>query len=479
MLDEASIRSELKRLAREEHVQTVADDFTRNYYSGIDSLHYVWLSRNGINDGADSLLAWLQIVDEEGLSKKSFCVKEIAEDLQRLKNLDFDGKENNINSVAARFEYHLTKACLRYTYGQRFGFVNPYRAYNMFDIEKDSTSRTPKTHGLYDIVIDQPTKDYAWDVLRKVGKDSIAAYLREIQPKGTLYSQLKSMLAKADSADADQRQRIICNMERCRWRNQTPINDNEKHIVVNIPAFHLYAKDGGQQTLDMKIVCGAVKTKSPQLSSRIEYFELNPKWVIPYSIIKNDVAHHAGDGGYFARHRYDIVNTTTGQQVSGDAVTRQMLLSGNYRVAQKGGSGNSLGRIVFRFKNSFAVYLHDTSTPSAFNREVRALSHGCIRLSKPFDLSQFVLNDPDEWLADRIRMAMGKPAQTQRGKRYVSEHTDEEVMKVITRVPVNPSVPVHIIYYTMYYDETGVLQNWKDIYGFDALILKHLQPYRQ
>ena len=471
-----SIHQELNKIAGQGKAATVADSRTRQYYTASDSCQLLWVRRYGIDDRADSLVAWLHRVKEEGLSDMAFFVNDIEADLKRYRQLDFDERENSINRVVARLEYKLTNACLRYSYGQRFGFVNPYRAYNQYDVEKtDSTGRVIKYRGLYDVDIDQPAKDYDQEVIRKIKNDSIIPYLREIQPQGKLYRQLKNMLAKSDSAN--ERKRIICNMERCRWRELQPIQEEGKHIVVNIPAFHLYAYNGNSTELDMKVVCGAVTTKTPQLSSNIEWMEINPQWVIPMSIISKEVAHHAGDSNYFLKHRYNIYERVSNRVLSGSEVTRQMLLSGKYRVAQKGGAGNSLGRIVFRFKNSFSVYLHDTSNPSAFNREVRAMSHGCVRVAQPFDLSQFVLDAPDEWLTERIRIAMGLPAETERGMKYVKNHTEEEVNKVIGHVTVSPSVPVHIIYYTLWYDETGVLQQWPDVYGYDNLLWKHLKPY--
>jgi murein L,D-transpeptidase YcbB/YkuD len=161
-------------------------------------------------------------------------------------------------------------------------------------------------------------------------------------------------------------------------------------------------------------------------------------------------------------------------------VSRQMLLSGNYRVAQKGGAGNSLGRIVFRFKNRYSVYLHDTSTPSAFQRDVRSLSHGCVRVSKPFELANFVLGNPDEWLLDRIRIGMGQQAQTDQGRQWLRAHPDKgDLKKLIGYVGVKPHVPLYIIYNTMWPDENGVWREWPDVYGYDDVIWKQMQPYMQ
>ena len=139
--------------------------------------------------------------------------------------------------------------------------------------------------------------------------------------------------------------------------------------------------------------------------------EVNPQWVIPMSIIEDDVAKRAGDTTYFNRNRYHIFDRQTNKELPVTEVSKAMLLSGKYRVAQEGGAGNSLGRIIFRFKNNFSVFLHDTSNPGAFERSQRSMSHGCVRVAKPFNLCQFVLGeDADEWLMDRIRISMGRMA---------------------------------------------------------------------
>ena len=473
VISQQLVEQHLNQLKANDRQQTEADIQTRAYYPG----QLLWVDKYGVDAKADTLLSWLHKVDEIGLTKRSFGVRQIEQDLHRMRTLTFDDA-NPISLVAARLDYQLTKACLRYCYGQRFGFVNPHRLFNHLDVEKqDSTKRIIKYRGLFDVAMDLPTRQYATDVLRKVKNDSLTALLYEVQPTDDNYLYLKQQLPK-DSSLA-YRRRIIVNMERCRWRRHQPIATQGKRIIVNIPAYHLYAYNGNGM-LDMRVVCGARTTKSPQLTSNIEYMEVNPQWVIPMSIIKNEVSHRAGDTAYFARHRYDIVNKETNQVVNAASVSRQMLISGKYRVAQKGGAGNSLGRIVFRFKNNYSVYLHDTSTPSAFEREARALSHGCIRVSKPFDLAEFVLDNPDEWLLDRIRIGMGQQPQTSQGRQWLHAHPNkDDVKKLIGYVGVQPHVPLYIIYYTMWPDETGIWREWPDVYGYDDVIWKHMQTYLQ
>ena len=475
VLSAPEIRQQLAIMAGADGGQTEADHEVRKYYKQ-QHAPMLWVDAAGVDQRADSLLGWLHQLGDIGLSEQAFGVKAIEQDLALFRSLAFDEDKNRASLVAARLEYRLTKACMRYCYGQRFGFVNPHRTLNKLDIEKQDTARRyVKYRGLFDVDIDSPDDHYASSVVSKITGDSIADYLREIQPKDAFYQRLKSMLPQASTPE--QRQRIMVNMERCRWRRHQPIATEGKRIVVNIPAFHLYAFSP-QESLDMRVVCGGVNTKTPQLSSNIEWMEANPQWVIPTSIIENEVARRAGDSAYFARNRYNIVDKSSGQTLDASQVSRQMLLSGKYRIAQKGGAGNSLGRIVFRFKNSFSVFLHDTSTPGAFQRDTRALSHGCVRVSKPFELARFVLDSPDEWLLDRIRIAMGLTPETEQGQQWILSHPDPESRnKIIGHITVSPRVPLFIIYYTLWPDEAGVLQTWPDVYGYDKVMWNQLKPY--
>ena len=474
VLSTSEIHQQLQQMAGSDAVKTESDREVRNYYNKSNS-PLLWVERTGFDQSADSLLAWLHLLGEIGFSEQAFEVKRIENDLNTFRSLAFDDK-NKASEVAARLEYRLTKVCMRYCYGQRFGFVNPHRLLNNLDVEKEDSARNyVKYRGLFDVGIDKPDGRYMSFVINKIANDSLAAYLSEIQPKDAFYQKLKSMLPQASSSE--QRQRILVNMERSRWRRHQPLDIDGKHIVVNIPAYHLYAYSP-EETLDMRVVCGNVKTKTPQLSSNIEWMEANPQWVIPTSIIENEVSHRAGDSAYFARNRYNIVDKATNQTMDSRQVSRQMLLSGKYRVAQQGGAGNSLGRIIFRFKNSFSVFLHDTSTPSAFQRDTRALSHGCVRVSKPFELARFVLDSPDDWLLDRIRIAMGLDPETEQGIEWVGTHPEQEDRnKIIGYIPVKPRVPIYIIYYTLWPDEAGVLQTWPDVYGYDKVMWNQLKPF--
>ena len=441
----------------------------------------LWVNKQGVTPMADTLLQRLIHVDEIGFASTGFKVQEIESDLQRFKALDFDGT-HTVNDVIARLEYNLTKAYLTYVAGQRYGFVNPKAAINRVESKPDSAGNVKVTFvNQFDIPVLRPNKDFYAKAFHKIAADSVGEMMSEVEPQSALYRQLLRQLA--DSTSEASRKRILVNMERCRWQEKNPMPSTGKRVVVNVPAFMLYAF-GPDSTMVMKIGCGATKTKTPLLTSAIEYMQVNPEWNIPQSIIKNDVMHHAGDSSYFARHRYYIADRSTGQKVAIGSVSKAMLASGKYRVSQNGGRGNSLGRIVFRFKNNFSVYLHDTSTPAFFQNSWRGVSHGCVRVQRPFDLAHFLLGDIDDWTLDKIRISMDIPPVTAQGKEYISSHTPEEnengrklPHKLISYMPLKPHVPLYILYYTIYPDENGVVRNYPDVYGYDQLIWNHLKKF--
>ena len=475
-LNSQTIKENLEHICRNDHNDNYAAKRVHQYYRNNGKL--IWVDYTGVDSRADTLLATLNTrLPEIGFNENVFCVKQIAEDLERMRTLCFD-ESNPINLVAARLDFNLTSAYLRYVIGQRFGFVNPNYILNRYDARDRDTAGTVLSYRhLFDINMAHPDDSYVNRALKRITTDSLGHYLHQVEPTSKLYSRLQQMLKESSSS---LRRRIQINMERCRWREEQQPEQSPKYIIVNVPAFHLWAVCP-DSIVDMKVACGALKTKTPLLSSKITHMEINPEWVIPMSIIRDDVARHAGDSSYFARHRYYITNRKTGQRLSPKAVTSAMLNSGNYRVAQQGGQGNSLGRIIFRFPNNFSVFLHDTSSPGAFGRDNRGVSHGCVRVQRPFDLAVFLMDDcPDEWLLDKLRISMGMKPQTDRGREFLDELDPSEPTPVLVRsLTVNPRVPIYITYYTIFQTPDGSIQYYPDVYGYDDAIGEALKTYIQ
>ena len=387
----------------------------------------------GVSEDADSLLAFLRReAPLNGLDTLAFFVPQIAADLSIIHSLAFDSLGVDINEVLPRLDYCLSKAYVRYTSGQRYGFVRPDKLFNRLQMKSDGSG--------YARLFDYELKAHDYkQALEQISGGNRMGFLAESKPSSPIYEALKQRLAQSQQ---------------------------------------LWAV-GPDSVLNMRICCGASATKTPLLISSISHIQVNPEWVIPHNIVKTDVARHAGDSSYFARNHYSIIDRSSGDTLNPVRVSSESLQSGKLRVSQKGGAGNSLGRIVFRFQNNFSVYLHDTNNRGAFQRDRRTLSHGCVRVQDPFGLACFLLPDLDERTLDRLRISMDIPPVTDKGREYLDEHAeDPRPFRLVNHRDVSPQVPVYLIYYTAYPNPaSGVIDLWPDIYGYDAAITGAIKPF--
>jgi murein L,D-transpeptidase YcbB/YkuD len=224
---------------------------------------------------------------------------------------------------------------------------------------------------------------------------------------------------------------IAANMERHRWM---PRALPERYIYVNVPAFHLAAYDGDKPPLEMKVIVGQEYEgrTTPVFADSMETVVFRPYWNITPDIQAKEIEPKiASDPGYMAEENLEYYS---------DGGTR--------RIRQKPGPKNALGFVKFLFPNSFNIYLHDTPNHELFEKDVRAFSHGCIRLEKPAELAQWVLG----WDAGRVQQMMGGTADNQ-------------------AVKVPRKLPVFIIYGTAYVND-GQLHFGNDLYHRDDKLVK-------
>ena len=243
---------------------------------------------------------------------------------------------------------------------------------------------------------------------------------------------------------------IAANLERFRW---LPRSLGDRYIFVNVPAFRAEAYDEGGRVLDMRVIVGAEydDRSTPAFSDSMSYVVFRPYWNVPENIALNEVlpaAHR--DPSYMQRNHYEVVRgwredaPALGQYVPGaDAIA-----SGAVRIRQRPGDHNALGLVKFMFPNDFDIYLHHTPAEELFERDIRAFSHGCIRVEKPVELAQFVLG----WDAERVRAAM-------------------ESGPGAHQVNLERKIPVYILYLTAYLRD-GALHFGNDLYHRDAALTK-------
>jgi murein L,D-transpeptidase YcbB/YkuD len=227
---------------------------------------------------------------------------------------------------------------------------------------------------------------------------------------------------------------VAANLERHRWMPRTL---GTRHIIVNVPAFHLEAWDAGKRALDMRVIVGEEyeDRKTAVFSDTMSTIVFRPYWYVTDDIAEKELWPKINaDPGYMAEHDYETFQE-----------------NGKTRIRQTPGDSNSLGLVKFLFPNAFNIYLHDTPSRTLFQKDVRAFSHGCIRLERPAELAAWVLG----WPADSVRRAMQTPP-------------DNKEVKVPRRVPV------YITYFTTY-EQDGRLHFGNDLYDRDAEMVRAMQ----
>ncbi len=289
--------------------------------------------------------------------------------------------------------------------------------------------------------------DLAGSLHRAADEGKLADWLRRIQPVHPEYAALQKALAGLQN-DATSIRQIGANLER--WR-RLPDALGDRHFLVNIPEYHLYAREQGRVALDMKVIVGTPDSPTPVFSDEMEVVVFSPYWNIPDTIVAGETAPAvARDPRYLARNQIEIIRASKagGTRVDPADVDwndPEELKQLSFR--QRPGAQNALGHIKFLFPNPYNVYLHDTPADKLFARSGRAFSHGCVRLEVPEALAKYVLRGDPEWTDEAIRDAM---------------HSGVE-----KHVKLTAPIPVHIVYFTARADADGRLHLWPDIYGLD------------
>ncbi len=249
---------------------------------------------------------------------------------------------------------------------------------------------------------------------------------------------------------------IELNLERMRW---TSGNLAHRYIKINIADFKLSVIEHGRSILSMNVIVGKPYWHTPVLSELMTYTVFNPTWKIPESILKEELLPKViANPSYLAERDISILSSwaDNANKIDPSTISWPNVEEDNfpYRMRQEPGPLNPLGNIKFIFPNRFNVYLHDTPGKSHFSKKIRSFSHGCIRISKPVDLAEYLLQNNPKWTRGKILTAI-KSRRTQ-------------------AVTLPEAIQIHILYLTAWVDEQGTLQFRNDIYGRDERLYKAL-----
>ena len=296
--------------------------------------------------------------------------------------------------------------------------------------------------------------------------------------------EIGNQTIKALNQDFKTRYKIVAiNLERMRWKPEKIITN--KYVHVNVADMTLRAMRGDTLVHSMRVCVGQPpKHKTPLLYGKMYELVLNPTWTVPSSIIINEISRKmAYDPGYLSRNQMKVYKNR--EQVSAYSVPWSNISKSYqpYVIVQDAGPGNSLGRIKFNFSNPFNVYLHDTNAKSVFQRHYRAVSHGCVRVEKPLELSFFCMSDIDSTnkkqvskrtiLKDQILYSIDKTPLTRAGKEYIDSVAKG---KKLSKVELNPGVAVLLDYKTCFTGVKGDVQYCNDHYKMDSLLISKLRP---
>jgi len=253
---------------------------------------------------------------------------------------------------------------------------------------------------------------------------------------------------------------VETSMERWRWMPRTL---GGQYILVNVPGFEMNFIRNDRPILSMRTITGDKKHTSPSFQSKITQVVFNPTWTVPTSIaIKELLPQQIEDPNFLSKSDMEVfMKDKKGNKDASNATYNPQEIDWSqfsennfpYLLVQRPGPENSLGRIKFQTPNKFGIYLHDTPYRHLFSRDVRALSHGCIRLEKPEQLAAMLLGENHN--------------PTPESAKQVVSLIDA---KKTIRHNLTQTVPVYIVYMTTWVDNNGIVQVRDDIYDRNSKI---------
>lgn len=254
---------------------------------------------------------------------------------------------------------------------------------------------------------------------------------------------------------ADYILQLELNLERCRWRI---LPTETRFVCVNIPKFEMRVMEEDSLILKSKVIVGNPPLHpTPLLKSRITNFLIYPYWNVPYSIATKEILPILKrDTSYIRKNNFVVLNSYN-VPVNPAYINWKKYKEDFFpwRLRQATGIDNSLGILKFNFSNKFGVYMHDTDHRSLFGKEMRALSHGCIRLEKFVDFAKYLIRE------DSVKYPLDS---------LLHDLTYEKQKYVYLRNPI----PIYINYFTAEVNDSGELFFFYDVYGYDEKMKKAL-----
>ena len=393
----------------------------------------VWVTESGYTAAAELIRAEIGRANEWGLEASAFRIVQL------------NGREKLEPAERVEAEVELSLAILQYARFARGGRTEPLALSRNLD-------RTP-------LLLD-PGKVIA----DAVASESPDAYLRSLHPRHPQFERLRRQFVdskvepstdakdrvtkqRPNSRDALSREKLLVNMEQWRWM---PDDLGRFYVWVNIPEYKVRVIKDGREIHSERVIVGGKATPTPILSDEMEHIIFNPRWNVPDSIKVNELLPSLAIGDSSVLSRQNLRVALGGRDIDPRSVEWSRTDIKKYYFYQPPGSSNALGIVKFLFPNRHDVYLHDTPSKSLFNSQVRAFSHGCIRVRHPMKLAELLLAEDQGWDADRVAKTVHRGPQDNQ---------------------INVSkIPVHLTYFTAAVDDDGRVHTFSDVYDHEHRI---------
>lgn len=243
--------------------------------------------------------------------------------------------------------------------------------------------------------------------------------------------------AMTGHSNAEKIEKLLVAMEAVRW---LPADLGSRYVFINAPAFRASYFNEGKEQVSMRVVVGSKANQTYFFQDQIQTVEFNPYWGVPKSIIVNEMLPKLrADPSYLDRLGYEV--SYGGRKVASSQIDWNATHAVDVR--QPPGGDNALGELKILFPNEHAIYMHDTPSKSYFNRDMRALSHGCVRLAEPRVMAAAVMGTTVEEIGKQIASGQNRAVQ------------------------VPEKIPVYVSYFTAWPNKDGVIEYFDDVYGRD------------
>jgi hypothetical protein len=288
------------------------------------------------------------------------------------------------------------------------------------------------------------------DTVYRVMRDSLALYLGMVRDSIAVINDSVRGAAGLSTAGAWALAPVsrLCQLSQAmntrRWVNHFHF---DRMVVVNIASAQLRYYHRDSLVLSMKVVAGQPSKRTPRFAAWCNGVVLYPYWNVPHKIAVSELLPVFKLAPLMVASTGMQVVDSKGRPVDPSKISWASYTAANfpYQIRQTPGCFNALGVIKFNINSPFDVYLHDTNVKKAFASAYRYYSHGCIRLERPLDLGQALLDG------------------------HLDTTFLQSCFKDQRPVPLtlDKAVPVLVLYNTVSVSPLGKLIWYKDVYHLD------------